>query len=144
MCSCQCQPLGACGRLGGVGQSVGNGVGVLLGRTVGVLVDVSVAVGVAVGLIVFVIVHVAVAKTNDFSGFSDGVGSADDVGDGTAIITMLPEKIIYVSCNPAALARDVAMMSESYRIEEVQPVDLFPHTYHIESVALLTKKNTPQ
>ena len=56
------------------------------------------------------------------------------------ILTMLPEKIIYVSCNPAALARDVAMMSAHYRIEEVQPVDLFPHTYHIESVSLLTKK----
>ena len=56
------------------------------------------------------------------------------------ILTMLPEKIIYVSCNPAALARDVAMMSERYSLKEVQPVDLFPHTYHIESVSLLTKK----
>jgi len=56
------------------------------------------------------------------------------------IMTMLPEKIIYVSCNPAALARDVAMMSERYALMEVQPVDLFPHTYHIESVSLLTKK----
>ncbi len=57
------------------------------------------------------------------------------------ILSMLPEKIIYVSCNPAALARDVSMMSEQYRLEEVQPVDLFPHTYHIESVSLLTKKS---
>ncbi|MBW2178506.1 MAG: hypothetical protein JRH03_16485, partial [Deltaproteobacteria bacterium] len=44
------------------------------------------------------------------------------------------------SCNPAALARDVAMMSTQYRLVEVQPVDLFPHTYHIESVALLIKR----
>ena len=57
------------------------------------------------------------------------------------ILTMLPQKIIYVSCNPAALARDAAMMAEHYGIEEVQPVDLFPHTYHIESVSLLTKKS---
>ena len=56
------------------------------------------------------------------------------------ILATLPEKIIYVSCNPAALARDAAMMSEQYRLEAVQPVDMFPHTYHIESVALLTKK----
>ncbi len=56
------------------------------------------------------------------------------------ILRMAPEKIIYVSCNPAALARDVAMMSAQYRLVEVQPVDLFPHTYHIESVALLIKR----
>jgi 23S rRNA (uracil1939-C5)-methyltransferase len=56
------------------------------------------------------------------------------------ILSMLPNKIIYVSCNPAALARDVAMMSEHYQIEKVQPVDLFPHTYHIESVSLLIKR----
>jgi 23S rRNA (uracil1939-C5)-methyltransferase len=56
------------------------------------------------------------------------------------ILTMLPEKIVYVSCNPAALARDVAMMSARYALVEVQPVDLFPHTYHIESVSLLTKR----
>ena len=56
------------------------------------------------------------------------------------VLAMLPEKIIYVSCNPAALARDVAMMSEQYRLEEVQPVDLFPHTYHIESVSKLIKQ----
>lgn len=56
------------------------------------------------------------------------------------VLAMLPEKIIYVSCNPAALARDVAMMSEQYRLEEVQPVDLFPHTYHVESVSKLIKK----
>ena len=57
------------------------------------------------------------------------------------ILAMQPEKIIYVSCNPAALARDAAMMYDLYRLEEVQPVALFPHTYHIESVSLLTKKH---
>ncbi|MBT3311873.1 MAG: 23S rRNA (uracil(1939)-C(5))-methyltransferase RlmD [Desulfobacteraceae bacterium] len=51
-----------------------------------------------------------------------------------------PEKIVYVSCNPATMARDMGMLKEYYKIEEVQPVDMFPHTYHIESVARLIKK----
>ncbi len=56
------------------------------------------------------------------------------------VISMRPDKIVYVSCNPATLARDLEMLSQVYRIREVQPVDMFPHTYHIESVALLEKK----
>ena len=51
-----------------------------------------------------------------------------------------PQQIIYVSCNPATLARDVAMILEGgYTIREVQPVDMFPQTYHIETVVNLTK-----
>jgi len=55
------------------------------------------------------------------------------------VLSMGPEKIVYVSCNPATLARDIEMLSPEYETREIQPVDMFPHTYHIESVALLLK-----
>ncbi|HYQ61403.1 MAG TPA: 23S rRNA (uracil(1939)-C(5))-methyltransferase RlmD, partial [Desulfatiglandales bacterium] len=50
------------------------------------------------------------------------------------------ERIVYVSCNPATLARDLALMQEHYHIAEIQPVDMFPHTYHVESVVKLSRK----
>ncbi len=56
------------------------------------------------------------------------------------VLEMAPARIVYVSCNPATMARDMGMMKESYGVLEVQPVDMFPHTYHIESVARLEKR----
>ena len=56
------------------------------------------------------------------------------------VIEMAPNRIIYVSCNPPIMARDLGMIKEYYRILEIQPVDMFPHTYHIESVARLERK----
>jgi 23S rRNA (uracil1939-C5)-methyltransferase len=55
------------------------------------------------------------------------------------VLEIAPEKIVYVSCNPATMARDLALMKDNYRVEEVQPVDMFPHTFHIESVARLIR-----
>jgi 23S rRNA (uracil1939-C5)-methyltransferase len=49
------------------------------------------------------------------------------------------DRIIYVSCNPATMARDIGHMSKAYGIVEIQPVDMFPHTYHIEAVAKLVR-----
>ena len=51
-----------------------------------------------------------------------------------------PERIIYVSCNPATQARDIEMMSGLYKLEKMQPVDMFPHTHHVENVVLLRLK----
>lgn len=48
-----------------------------------------------------------------------------------------PEKVVYVSCNPATQARDISLMTSKYRIARVQPVDMFPHTQHVENVCLL-------
>lgn len=50
------------------------------------------------------------------------------------------KRIVYVSCNPATLARDLSQMQEHYHTIEIQPVDMFPHTYHVESVAKLSRK----
>ena len=56
------------------------------------------------------------------------------------ILNAAPERIVYVSCNPATQARDLQMLDVQYKVAEVQPVDMFPHTPHVENVVLLTKK----
>jgi 23S rRNA (uracil1939-C5)-methyltransferase len=56
------------------------------------------------------------------------------------LLELAPERIAYVSCNPTTQARDCAILSEAYRIEYVQPVDMFPQTYHVETVARLVRR----
>ncbi len=53
------------------------------------------------------------------------------------IMELSPERIVYVSCNPTTMARDLSQMTENYEVVEIQPIDMFPQTYHIESVAKL-------
>ncbi|WP_337040665.1 23S rRNA (uracil(1939)-C(5))-methyltransferase RlmD [Emticicia sp. 17c] len=53
------------------------------------------------------------------------------------ILEVAPKRIVYVSCNPATQARDLAILSQKYQILQVQPVDMFPHTHHVENVAKL-------
>ena len=56
------------------------------------------------------------------------------------ILKSAPERIVYVSCDSATLARDLKLFAEDgYQLEKVQPVDMFPHTVHVETVVLLTR-----
>jgi 23S rRNA (uracil1939-C5)-methyltransferase len=54
------------------------------------------------------------------------------------LLRLAAPKIVYVSCNPATQARDVAILSEKYSVAQVQPVDMFPQTYHVENIVILT------
>ena len=65
-------------------------------------------------------------------------GMHPDVVD--VILKAEPRRIVYVSCNPATQARDLQLMDEKYRVAAIQPVDMFPHTPHVENVVLLIKK----
>jgi 23S rRNA (uracil1939-C5)-methyltransferase len=56
------------------------------------------------------------------------------------IINAHPERIVYVSCNPATQARDINLLEDYYKVVRVQPVDMFPQTYHVENIVLLEKK----
>ncbi|MDD4847376.1 MAG: 23S rRNA (uracil(1939)-C(5))-methyltransferase RlmD [Bacteroidales bacterium] len=56
------------------------------------------------------------------------------------ILKAAPQRIVYVSCNPATQARDLALMNADYKITKIQPVDMFPHTHHVENVVLLERR----
>jgi 23S rRNA (uracil1939-C5)-methyltransferase len=57
------------------------------------------------------------------------------------ILRLAPKTVVYVSCNPATQARDLALMDEMYEVAKVQPVDMFPHTHHVENVVKLVKRD---
>lgn len=65
-------------------------------------------------------------------------GMHDDVVE--TILFAQPQRIVYVSCNPATQARDLNLLDSKYRVTRVQPVDMFPHTHHVENVVLLMRK----
>lgn len=56
------------------------------------------------------------------------------------ILAAAPQRMVYVSCNPATQARDLALFDEAYRVTRVQPVDMFPHTHHVENVVQLVRR----
>lgn len=58
------------------------------------------------------------------------------------ILNIKPEKIVYISCNPASLVRDLKLLEESYEIKKIQPVDMFPFTSHVECCAVMKLKNS--
>jgi len=57
------------------------------------------------------------------------------------LLEILPERIVYVSCNSATQARDLALMRDAYRVAHVQPVDMFPQTHHVENIVLLERRS---
>ena len=69
-------------------------------------------------------------------------GMHQDVVD--VILFAEPQRIVYVSCNPATQARDLQLLDCKYRVKAVQPVDMFPHTHHVENVVLLEKRNADE
>jgi 23S rRNA (uracil1939-C5)-methyltransferase len=66
-------------------------------------------------------------------------GMHEDVVD--TILFAAPRRIVYVSCNPATQARDLQLLDCDYKVVAVQPVDMFPHTHHVENVVLLERRN---
>lgn len=56
------------------------------------------------------------------------------------LIQLAAPRMVYVSCNPATMARDLQLLNEAYRVEKMRPVDMFPHTSHVENVALLVRR----
>ena len=58
-----------------------------------------------------------------------------------AVCRLKPSRIVYISCDPSTLARDVAYISKSYKVDSVQPVDMFPQSFHVETVCALSLKD---
>ena len=72
--------------------------------------------------------------------FVDPPRRGRDINTLDNILKLRPEKVIYISCNPATMVRDINMMEGEYQIKEIQPVDMFPFTGHVECVCVLNLK----
>ena len=74
--------------------------------------------------------------------FMDPPRAGSDRAFLSALLQMAPKRVVYVSCNPETLARDLGVLTAGgYRVKKAQPVDMFPHTEHVETVVLLERKN---
>ena len=60
------------------------------------------------------------------------------------ILNIKPKKVVYISCNPATLIRDLSKFEESYKVQRIKPVDMFPYTSHVECVVVLELKESTQ
>ena len=56
------------------------------------------------------------------------------------LLELNPKKIIYISCNPVTLARDINILSEKYEVKDISAYDMFPQTYHVETVCIMERK----
>jgi 23S rRNA (uracil1939-C5)-methyltransferase len=72
----------------------------------------------------------------------DPARAGSDIPFLSSLVKLNPEKVVYVSCNPETLARDLMYLSKNgYKVKKIQPVDMFPHTDHVECVVLLKRHN---
>ena len=72
--------------------------------------------------------------------FMDPPRAGSDIPFLKSVAILAPKKVVYISCNVETQARDIAFLCKNgYKVKKIQPVDMFPHTNHVESVVLLTK-----
>lgn len=85
-------------------------------------------------------IDLANEKQNINTVFMDPPRSGSDERFLSSLVKLKPNKVIYISCNPVTQERDLKYLTKNgYRVEEIQPVDMFPHTYHVETVVLMSR-----
>ena len=73
--------------------------------------------------------------------FMDPPRAGSDKNFLSKLVTLSPEKVVYISCNPQTQARDLLYLSKNgYKVKKIQPVDMFPHTSHVETIVLLNRQ----
>ena len=80
-------------------------------------------------------------KRNIDTVFMDPPRSGSDEKFLSSLVKLKPRQVIYISCNPVTQERDLQyLVKNGYKVEEIQPVDMFPHTYHVETVVRIARK----